>query len=278
MDCENVAQLCASKPTFVFSKNELVRLTTGNSATIFKELLDQNFSIFPIHLIKNPGNALVITKNKPFSPNFTDLKGSRFANNMSAILPDAPPVRVFGLDNQFSTYYNTLRQMRVIIADKGSFEDLKKTVFSDKKFIKNTETVTQLDILPAQMSILEQKQTDTSKIQNKNDHLLRLFAYNKILATVGKNYFRKDYDLKPLVDLAEKAYVVSPVSSFIVLETEADYERFGIKKGDKKSLGNAVLNQAAASKSGAAPESQEWLLIVLALGIVVFFAKKRIVA
>ena len=274
-DCENVAQLCETKPVFVFSKNQFTRLNAENDKTIFKELLNHNFSIFPIHLIKNPENALVITKNKPFSPNFTDLKGSRFANDMSAILPDVPPIRVFGLDNQFSTYYNTLRQMRVINADGGSLSDLISIITTEKKFIKNTETATQLDILPAQMSILEQKQADTSKIQSKNDHLLRLFAYNKILATVGKNYFRNDYDLKPLVDLAEKAYIVSPVSSFIVLETEADYERFGIKKGDKKSLGHAVLNQAAASKSGAAPEPQEWLLIVLALGVVIFFAKKQ---
>jgi XrtN system VIT domain protein len=276
-ECKHIAEWAAAKQVFAFSKHELVRLTAENSTTIFEELLNQNFSVFPIHLIKNPVNALVVTKNKPFSPNFTDLKGSRFANDMAAILPYATSVRVFGLDNRFSTYYNTLRQMRVIVADGGSLDDLKKTVFLDKKFLKNTETTTLLNIPASQMSIEETPvlPNTINQNQNTNEHLLRLFVYNKILASVGKNYFRKDYDMKPLVDLAEKAYVVSPVSSLIVLETEADYERFGIKKGQKKSLGNAVLSQAAGAKSGAAPEPQEWLLILLALGVVTFFARKQ---
>ncbi len=289
--CENIAEWSAAKPVFVFSKNEWVRLTTENSAALFKDLLSQNFSVFPIHLIKTPQNALIVTKNKPYSPNYTDLKGSPFAENMAAILPLASPVRVFCLDNQFSTYYNTLRQMRVIVADAGSLDDLKKTVFSEKKFLKNTETNTLLHIPSAQISIEEtpppapkgsyvsgvgaEENVANSPSGLGGEHLLRLFAYNKILATVGKNYFSPDYDLKPLVDLAEKAYIVSPVSSLIVLETEADYERFGIKKGEKRSLGNAVLSQAAAAKSGAAPEPAEWLLILLALGVVVFFARNR---
>lgn len=276
-DFENVMKLNRDESFMVFLNNKKIQLRNENSSELFESLKSKNFSLFPLHLIKNAENALIITKNKSFSPDFTALKGSTFANDMSTILPDMVQVRVFCLDNLFSTYLNTLRQMRVINADCGTFDDLKRLVFTEKIFKTDTETASKLNITTAQMSIVEQPQMPNNlpKTENADDHLLRLFAYNKILSEVGKNYFRKDYDLKPLVDLAEKAYVVSPVSSLIVLETEADYERFGIKKGDKKSLGNAVLKQAAASKSGAAPEPAEWILIVLALGVILFFIKKQ---
>jgi XrtN system VIT domain protein len=278
-ECNKIIELARGKPVFMCSKTGFVQVTA--SKNLFDELHDANFSLFPIHKVKNSEKALIITKNKLFSPDFTALKGSLFSKEMSETLPNTGQIRVFCLDNRYSTYFNTLRQMRVINADGGSFDDLKRLVFIEKIFHSNTETASKLNIESAQMSIVEYVETKKfpslpqPKTPNTDEHLLRLFGYNKILSIVGKNYFQKDYDLKPLADLAEKAYVVSPVTSLIVLETEADYERFGIKKGDKKSLGNAVLKQATASKSGAAPEPTEWLLIGLAFGVILFFIRKQ---
>ncbi|MBL7815055.1 MAG: XrtN system VIT domain-containing protein [Saprospiraceae bacterium] len=276
-DFKNIIKLmpsdAASDELLFFMDGKKTRFR--NDEALFDDLSTKNFSVFPIHLIENPDNALIITKNKPFSPDFTALKGSRFADDMAKVLPNAAPVRVFYLDNQPSTYWHTLQQMRVVHAVGGSLSDL-TSLLRDKKFLKQTETLTKLNIPTANMSIEEIPiNSPNSSISKQNDHLLRLFAYNKILATVGKNYFSKDYDLKPLIDLAEKGYVVSPVSSLIVLETDEDYKRFGIKKGEKKSLGNAILKQATANKSGAAPEPHEWLLIGLALGLVIFFIRKQ---
>ena len=46
---------------------------------------------------------------------------------------------------------------------------------------------------------------------------------------VGVHYFNDDFICDELVDEAASAYVVSPVSSLIVLESKTDYERLGIE-------------------------------------------------
>jgi hypothetical protein len=71
------------------------------------------------------------------------------------------------------------------------------------------------------------------------------------------------------VDKAYKAYVVSPVTSLVVLETKQDYERFGIKD-DGVSLKNASMKS-----SGAVPEPHEWLLIIILAGAAAYLTMKR---
>ena len=63
-------------------------------------------------------------------------------------------------------------------------------------------------------------------------------------------------------DLCDEAYIVSPVSSLIVLETQKDYERFDIDES-VNSLKNANLKD-----SGAVPEPHEWALIAVVLAII----------
>jgi XrtN system VIT domain protein len=99
---------------------------------------------------------------------------------------------------------------------------------------------------------------------NAPDHLARLFAYNNIMRRVGANYFNDDYINESLIDEAATAYVVSPVSSLIVLETLEDYNRFGIHNQD-----NSLLN-ASKNSSGAVPEPHEWALIILFLLFVTY--------
>jgi XrtN system VIT domain protein len=149
---------------------------------------------------------------------------------------------------------------------------------------KNKEA-DELAIAPSNILISEEK--GGGKIGgDAPDHVLRLFAYNKILAAVGRNYYKKptietaeeplvlpkkqgDFDLKDALLLAEKAHIVTPISSLIVLETQADYDRFDIKKS-KNALGNAALNNA-----GAAPEPHEWVLILLAFGVILWTIRRR---
>jgi XrtN system VIT domain protein len=100
------------------------------------------------------------------------------------------------------------------------------------------------------------------------DHLLRLFAYNHILQQIGPRYFCQGDIEDELIAEAAQANIVSPVSSLIVLETQADYERFDIQKS-KDSLGNASMNA-----SGAVPEPEEWALIIIALLAVGFVTLK----
>jgi XrtN system VIT domain protein len=88
---------------------------------------------------------------------------------------------------------------------------------------------------------------------------------------VSASYFTNDYVQPDIIAEAEKAYVVTPVSSLLVLETQKDYERFNIADS-KNSLKNASIKS-----SGSVPEPHEWLLIVLFISIVIylkFYTKK----
>ena len=96
------------------------------------------------------------------------------------------------------------------------------------------------------------------------DHLMRLYTYNDLMRKIGRNYFKKEKLEDAIVAQAEQAFVVSPVSSLIVLETQADYDRFDIKKS-KDSLKNASIKN-----SGSVPEPGEWLLIILSLFVGLF--------
>jgi XrtN system VIT domain protein len=86
---------------------------------------------------------------------------------------------------------------------------------------------------------------------------MRLYAYNNIMYRLHHRLQIPDGEDTTLVADAEKAYVVTPVSSLVVLETQADYDRFGIKKSNK-TLGDATL-----SSKGAVPEPHEWAMIIL---------------
>jgi len=98
---------------------------------------------------------------------------------------------------------------------------------------------------------------------------MRLFTYNDLMKKIGRNYFKKEKLADALVAQAERGFVVSPVSSLLVLETQADYDRFDIKRS-KNSLKNASIKN-----SGSVPEPREWLLIILSL-VVAFTLWRKI--
>jgi XrtN system VIT domain protein len=270
-----------NKPVFTFVEGKRVEMTEANQATIFKELTQQSFSIFPFHDVENPANALVISiNNRPFVPNSADLAGSPFAKDMAKKLPDMPQIRTFVIGS--TTYLNALQQLRVTLSDKGDVDKLAK-ILNQKIFVKNLESATELAIAPSNLLISEEN--GGGKMGgNAPDDVFRLFAYNKVLTTVGRHFYRKspdenaadtledreEIDLKEALVLAEKAHIVTPISSLIVLETQADYDRFNIRKS-KNALGNATLKNA-----GAAPEPHEWVLIILAGGIILWTMRRRL--
>jgi XrtN system VIT domain protein len=115
------------------------------------------------------------------------------------------------------------------------------------------------------MMIEKKVKAEESINDNAPDHLARLFAYNSIMRQVGTNFFKDDFVNEKLVDEAATAYVVSPVSSLIVLETKEDYERFGIKDKDNS------LHNASKNASGAVPEPHDWALIIVFLMFITFY-------
>ena len=118
------------------------------------------------------------------------------------------------------------------------------------------------------MGIQIQKVSQPTSASAAPDHLMRVFTYNNLMRQIGKDYFNTKKLGDALITQAEKAHVVTPVSSLIVLETQADYDRFDIK-ASKDGLKNASIKNA-----GAVPEPHEWLLIVLSLVLLNYFCWK----
>lgn len=254
-----------SKSVYVID-NTVIKLTDSNSAEIYNRMSKQNFSLFPISAIKNPEKALIISKSTAHSPNLNELEGSVFAKELTAYCKTPKHIRFYNIGYPLSPYLKALKEFRVLNYTQGNVAKLKQ-LLNKHQFIKSQENEETVVIDNAALMIHKVANTAASNAPN---HLLRLFAYNNIMKKVSANYFNHDYIQPDIIAEADKAYIVSPVSSLIVLETQKDYERFGIENS-KNSLQNASMKS-----SGAVPEPHEWMLIILGLCVIAYtlFSKK----
>ncbi|AMR34032.1 hypothetical protein A0256_22585 [Mucilaginibacter sp. PAMC 26640] len=247
-------------PVYVYY-NKLLRLKQENIDELYELLRKQNFSLFPVNEIAQPELALLITKGKGESPNLNELEGSGFAVDLSRYLKTPRHIRMYNIGDGLTPYLKTLKELRVFNCAGGTEEKL-LTMLTSKQFQRDQENDSTIVISNAGLII---QKAPGLKAVDAPDHLLRLFAYNDIMKKVGPGYFIHNYVQPETIREAEQAYVVSPVSSMIVLETQEDYKRFGIDE-NKDSLKNASMKS-----SGAVPEPQEWMLIILATSIVGMF-------
>ncbi|MDQ3683961.1 MAG: XrtN system VIT domain-containing protein, partial [Bacteroidota bacterium] len=246
---------------------ELIQLNKENKDEQFNELIKQRFSLFPLFEIKDPIHSLLISKTNNATPNFSDLENSSFLKSLKNFGAKKQKVRLFHIGHQSSAYLSTLKDYRFFQYESGGIvllEQLLKT----GQFVTDEETNTEMVIHNAQVSIVKEEGLGGGTAP---DHLMRLFAYNNILKQYGEQGFGVVKELEPLIEEAKEAYVVSPVSSLIVLETQKDYDRYGIEDS-KHSLKNASMKS-----KGAVPEPHEWVLIIL-VGIIgiYLFMKTRI--
>lgn len=244
------------QPVYVFT-DQLVRLSPNNKDRLFKKLNQYNFNLFPFYKIVDPPSALVITKTEKLSPVLNDLKGSPFANQLNDFFgKEGNTIKVFDLGGQPSLYYKGLTELRCLQHHTGELSELQQFL-KEKIFIQPIENESLISL--PNMGLTIQKINKNSSQSNGPDHLMRLFTYNDLMKKIGRNYFKKEKLADQLVAQAEAGFVVSPVSSLLVLETQADYDRFDIKRSEN-SLKNASIKNA-----GSVPEPHEWLLIVLSL-------------
>ncbi|HEX2630702.1 MAG TPA: hypothetical protein VHM26_16915, partial [Chitinophagaceae bacterium] len=101
------------------------------------------------------------------------------------------------------------------------------------------------------------------------DHIVRLFAYNHIMQQLGAGLLLDRPIDDSLVTIARKAYVVTPISSLIVLETQQDYDQHTIQDLDQ-SLKNASMHS-----KGAVPEPHEWALIIIGASLLIWLRYKN---
>ena len=248
---------------FVYSSGDRLQLTQDNWREVTSRLGQRNFSLFPFHLLENKDNSLVITKGDIFTPQVSDIKGSSFAEGMKRFFRQRNEIKVFNLEGGLSTYIKSLRELRAINVVTGTVDHLMNLLESNK-FARIEEDDSTVLLHDASLIIRRNPASTPESADNAPDHLARLFAYNNIMRQVGPGYFNEDFVNDALVREASTAYVVSPVSSLIVLETVADYQRFGIR-----DEGDSLFN-ASKQSTGAVPEPHEWALIILFVLFVIY--------
>jgi len=265
-EVNRVWDLVKGKDVFVFT-NRLVKFTAGNKKVLSKYLRKQHFSLFPLYHIQNPDNALVISKSSIITPTLSDLKGSSFAQKTNDFMQRLQsPMKLYSLNSEPSAYIKMMKELRLFEMAEGD-ETTLSNLISNKQFPSSLEDARTISLDESNVVITQKDHLENHS--SAPDHLMRLFAYNDLMKQLGKDYFNKENREKDLVHIAEEAHVVSPISSLIVLETQADYDRFDIKK-NKNSLDNAKMKS-----SGAVPEPHEWVLIILSLFIVLWVRFKR---
>ena len=224
-----------------------------------------NFNLFPFYKLQNKG-GLIITKGDNLTPNLHDLEGEPFYQKLfEHFASNTKECFVFDLGKSPTAYIRSLKEFGVLHYQKGSIEQLKKIVESGR-FPTLNFTDDAIHIPLSNVTITKQ-QNETKG--TAPDHVLRLFAYNHILQQTGRNFFNPDTLEQQLIDEASIANVVTPMSSLIVLETQKDYDRFGIK-ANEDGLGNATING-----SGAVPEPHEWMLIITGALLLLYLIWKR---
>jgi len=237
-----------------------IKLTELNLSKVFHQMNKHNFSLLPINKIKERGKSLVISKSSNSSPNLNELEGSEFAEELTEYCKSASHIRFYNIGYQLTPYLKALKEFRILNYNQGNISRLQQ-LLQKNEFPKDQEDENTVVIANAGLTI---RKVTGKQVQSAPDHLLRLFAYNDIMKKVGAGYFKEDYVKSDIIAEAAQAYIVSPVSSLIVLETQNDYNRFGIEE-NKNSLKNASLKS-----SGAVPEPHEWMLILLGATVIFY--------
>ncbi len=269
-DFDHVLTTVKNKPIFVANEEQdFLTVQKENKAQVFKALSKNSFSLFPFQKITNPENALVITKSGALSPTLDELKETKFLQALKQNFSNGHRIRLFNIGEALNPYLKTLKEFRAFYYAKGDISRLNELI-STQRFPTGREAQNQVIIDAADMMI----EANSIAIEKNTapDHVMRLYAYNNILKNNGTALLT-DHDLEELVlEEAQTAYVVSPVSSLIVLETQKDYDKFNIEDS-KNGLKNASLNS-----KGAVPEPHEWAVIILVALLFIYIAWKKRVA
>lgn len=251
---------------WVYANHRFKQLTASNRKDLFKQLQKENFSLFPFYKMPETTQSLVITKYSQLTPTLADLKHTTFFEASSDFFKtNATPIRVYNIgEENISPYLQTLKTYRCIQLETIQFEPMLEAI-ETAQFPVDQEWKPNIIANHYGDFQIREVPNQTKAASKAPDHLMRLFTYNRILKAIGASKFSEENALEQsLIAEAQQAHVVTPISSLIVLETQADYDRFDIKKS-KNSLENAAITD-----SGAVPEPHEWVLILVVFSVLFY--------
>jgi XrtN system VIT domain protein len=241
---------------------EEVTITAKNQDLVWQETHCNIFSVPCLYQIKQPENAVIITQTSDRSPILKDLKTSPYGIATSNYLQQLEQkLFVIDIGNEQSPFWKSLLELRYLDYHQRSIQDA-LSMLQSGSHNTSVEDSSNVVIHHSNLCVTKTATTDTTKQHNGPDHLLRLFGYNNAMRQIGNHYFSNTtYDQKIFADV-EEAYVVTPISSLIVLETDQDYDNFDIKE-NVKTIGNAGI-----IGGGAVPEPHEWALLLVTISLI----------
>ncbi|EMY78293.1 hypothetical protein LEP1GSC060_0757 [Leptospira weilii serovar Ranarum str. ICFT] len=234
------------------------------------------FNLFPLHFNETFSTTEVLGGKTPLwivagenqSIPLGELRGSdRFYKMQISAAERKEPVKIAIVNGKRSEYVASLIDLNQVVSVAENEDEL-YTILKNKRIRLPFEKEDVISLPYAKLTL--EKSNQTSVRRPGSDLLVRMLIQRKIMRQLGKRFLDRDLENGDLVDLARDAMVVSPVSTLIVLETENDYKRFGIKAGA------SALGQSKLEAPGAVPEPGEWLLFVcIVFGLVVYFKMRK---
>ena len=262
-DLEEIEDIVKQKDKnyFVYQNQQKKEINSSNYKEVFGQFESLQYSLLP--LFKLEENSLVITKSGKFSANFEELQTSNYLSKLRKRTKNRN-LKVINIANEINPFWQTIKEQKYVDYLKTDLENTLKLI-QNNQFFSFPKVENSVTIESSNCAIREKSKT--SAASNGSNHIFRMYAFGKVLeeqVTIQDDSLMQN----KYVDLAKEANIVTPISSLIVLETDADYETHGIEK-NVNTLGNASINN-----DGAVPEPHEWLLIIIGLGVIAFYYKK----
>jgi XrtN system VIT domain protein len=262
-ELESILLAAQDRPVYVYTQ-DFVQVELSNSDTLYEQLSARAFSLFPVHKIKDVPAALLITKGQKNAPIPSELSPSPFYDGLKASLKNYQvPMACLVLDGQKSDYIASLEQYKLLSCQQVNGKSLGED--NVNKWFRYYKAEDDEVLFPdSEMVISRSKAIKNVQFEEgAPTHLLRLYNYHAIMQQAGHHFLNDNAETDAIIyDLCDEAYVVSPISSLIVLETIKDYQRFGIDESTNS------LNNASLKDSGAVPEPHEWALIAVVLAVI----------
>jgi XrtN system VIT domain protein len=256
-----VWELVKGKQVFVFNEGVRQQMSDKNASELFDQLHQLRFSLFPFYRIKDAANSVVITSCGTVSPNMEELAGSDFMFSINIKFDPNERYKLFNLGQQLTPYLRSLQEKRYFNYEAGTVQDLQR-LFQSNTFAVQAENEQEVIVHEAGVKLVKTPATQTTS--SAPDHLMRLFTYNHIMQQLGTADAFDTSRQQALVEAAQQSYIVTPLSSLVVLESKDDYERFDIKETDNS------LKNASMKSTGAVPEPHEWALIILTILVLLY--------
>jgi XrtN system VIT domain protein len=260
-DWDQLLSAAKGRKIFVYDEG-WVEIDARNQDGLFEKLQLRRFTLFPFYHINDNANSLVVTRSANKTPTLEDIRKSSGFEALAKAAGNGKRYYVYNIGQNASLYLSSLRELRLFHYAQGSLTDLmtdlNKQVFDADAESENTSVIYNAGI---KITVSE----DVS-LSNAPDHLLRLFAYNHIMQQGGLRLLA-DSSLQEssLADLAGYAHIVTPITSMIVLEKKADYERFDI------DVNKEGLKNASVQNNGSVPEPHEWAIMLICLLLLAYY-------